>query len=47
MEGHSGGKRREAGGKLAENVMLGGEAQRESVAPGRRHSDIPLFGNRL
>lgn len=46
MEGHSGGKRSEVGGKLAENLMLGGRAQRESVAPGRRHADIPLFGSK-
>lgn len=46
MEGHSGGKRSEVGGKLAENLTLGGKAQRESVAPGRGHADIPLFGSK-
>lgn len=41
MEGHSGGKRSEVGGKLAENLMLGGKAQRESAL--HLAEDTPIF----
>lgn len=41
MEGHSGGKRSEVGGKLAENLMLGGKAQRERAL--HLAEDTPIF----